>query len=68
LKKFVLVGALTLLVTPYLASAGEDHDKDDKKGHRHVNATEFVGAGLAAAAMIGVAGYIVLRRRGMRQD
>ena len=67
MKKLLLIGALTLFATPYLASAREDHDKDDK-GHRHVNATEFVGAGLAAAALIGVAGYAVLRRRGIRQD
>ena len=67
MKKLILVGALTLLVTPYLASAGEDHDKDDKP-HRHLNATEFVTGGLAAAALLGVAGYVVLRRRGTRQD
>jgi hypothetical protein len=50
-------------------SAREDHDRDDQPSrHSHVNATEFAGAGLAVAALIGVAGYVLLRRRGVRQD
>jgi hypothetical protein len=69
LKKIVLISALTLLTTPFLASAHEDHDNDDRdRPHRKVNATEFASAGLAAAALIGVAGYVMLRRRGLRQN
>ena len=68
MKRLFLVAAFALLATPYFASAHEDHDKDDKGPRRpRVNATEFAGAGLAAAALIGVAGYAMLRRR-TRQD
>jgi hypothetical protein len=32
-------------------------------GHGHVNANELAGLGAGAAALIGVIGYLVLRRR-----
>jgi hypothetical protein len=68
LRKLILVGALTLLATPYLASAREDDDKDDKdRHHGHMNASELAGAGAAAASLIGLAGYVILRRRNARQ-
>jgi hypothetical protein len=35
----------------------------DKEDHRGVNATELAGVGIIAAAMVGGAGYLLLRRR-----
>jgi hypothetical protein len=52
-KKLVLPLALCFLLTPALAFAG----------HYGISATEMVTSGIAAAASIGVAGYVILRRR-----
>ena len=38
-------------------------DKDKVKHDRGVNATELAGVGIIAAAMVGGAGYLLLRRR-----
>jgi hypothetical protein len=37
-----------------------DHDRDH---HRKISANQMATAGLAAATLIGVAGYLVLRKR-----
>jgi hypothetical protein len=68
LKKFTLIAALTLFAAPYVTSARGDRDDDFGRRHRHMNASEFAGAGFAAAALIGIAGYLALRRRGARQN
>lgn len=41
----------------------KDKDKDKVKHDRGVNATELAGVGMIAAAMVGGAGYLLLRRR-----
>jgi hypothetical protein len=68
LKKLILIAALTLFAAPYLTMARGDRDDDSSRRHRRVSASEFVGTGFAAAALIGVAGYLVLRRRRARQN
>ena len=68
MKKFTLLAALTLFATPHLTLAHEDHDRDDPGRHRHMNASEFISAGFAAAALIGVVGYLALRRKNSRQN
>ncbi len=69
MKKLTLLAALTLFAAPYLTLADEDHDRDDSgRHHRHMNASEFIGAGFAGAALIGVVGYLALRRKNSRQN
>jgi len=40
-----------------------DHDRDDHRHKRHMKANELAGIGIGVAALIGVAGYLVVRRR-----
>lgn len=72
MKKTLLLLALALLATPTLVRAHEDHDKDDRDRfndhdkddhHGSVKATELAGIGIGGAALLGVAGYLVLRKR-----
>ena len=62
LKRLALIALLVSFLIPGLAMAKEkeDHDKDD------IRATEMVGTGIAAAGLIGLAGYLFLRRRTAR--
>jgi MYXO-CTERM domain-containing protein len=62
MKRFLLVAFLALLVTPGLALA-QDQNGDHGGDHQDVNALEMVGVGTGAAALIGIAGYLALRRR-----
>ena len=68
MKKLTLIAALTLFAAPYVTLARGDRDDDFGRRHRHMNASEFAGAGFAAAALVGIAGYLALRRRGARQN
>lgn len=61
MKKLLLLVCLTLFVTPFSLKA-EDHDGDDRPKH-HLNATETTAFGIGAAGLIGLVGYLVLRRR-----
>lgn len=46
-----------------------DHDFDrDSDHHDRVSATEMNSIGLAAAAFIGIGGYLALRRRNAAQN
>lgn len=65
MRKPVLVAVLSLLLVPH-AFADGDRDRDDRH-HRHMNASEFITGGAFAAALLGLAGYLVLRRRGVQQ-
>jgi len=60
LKRFILLASFAVLFTPYFASA---HDWNDRDHHRKISANEMATAGFAAAAMIGVVGYLTLRKR-----
>jgi MYXO-CTERM domain-containing protein len=55
LKKLFLLALLIVLVAPFNASA-------QHKRH-HIRASEVAGMGVGAAALVGVAGYFLLRRR-----
>jgi hypothetical protein len=68
LKKLILVASLALLATPYLASARDRDDDNEDEGPRHMSATEVVGAGAVGASLIGLVGYLALRRRSSRQS
>jgi O-antigen/teichoic acid export membrane protein len=61
LKKIFLLACLFVALAPRIAKA-EDHDRDDRRKH-HIRASEMAGVGLGAAALVGVAGYLILRRR-----
>jgi MYXO-CTERM domain-containing protein len=54
LKKLFLLALLIVLVAPFNASAHTKH---------HIRASEMAGIGVGAAALVGVAGYFLLRRR-----
>jgi hypothetical protein len=64
LKRLILLASFAVLFTPYVASAHDSNggDRDDRR-HRKISANEMATAGFAAAAMIGVVGYLVLRKR-----
>jgi LPXTG-motif cell wall-anchored protein len=55
LKKLLLLAGLIILAAPYSASA-------HRKRH-HIRADEMAGMGVGAAALVGVAGYFLLRKR-----
>ena len=55
MKNIFLLACLVILLAPHSASAF--------KHRRRINADEMVGIGGGAAALIGVAGYFLLRRR-----
>jgi MYXO-CTERM domain-containing protein len=55
LKKLFLLALLIVLAAPFSASA-------QHKRH-HIRASEVAGMGVGAAALVGVAGYFLLRRR-----
>jgi len=59
MKRLLLVAFLALLTTPRLALA-QNQDGNSQGG---VNAAEMAGIGVGVAALLGVAGYLVLRRR-----
>ena len=64
MKKLILLASLAVLFTPYVASAHDWNggDRDDHR-HRKISANEMAAAGFAAAAMLGVVGYLALRKR-----
>jgi hypothetical protein len=63
----VLVLALSLLTIPALARP-KDHDKykDKDWDNDSITANELVPSGFAVAGLIGVGGYLILRRRRAR--
>lgn len=68
MKKLCLLAVLMMGLTPTLVRAEkEDHDQDpdDHWHHGRVTAAEMTGIGIGGAALIGVAGYLILRRRNL---
>ncbi len=63
MKKLALTLALGFLLTPVSAFAHHDRDWDDDDDNGRISATEMGTIGFTAAGLIGVAGYLVLRRR-----
>jgi len=61
LKKLLLLACLAGALLPSGAKA-EDHDREDHPKH-HMRVNEMTGIGISAAALVGVAGYFLLRRR-----
>jgi hypothetical protein len=62
LKRLILLASFAVLFTPYVASAHE-WNGGDREHHRKITANEMATAGFAAAAIIGVVGYLALRKR-----
>jgi MYXO-CTERM domain-containing protein len=63
LKKLLPLACLVVALTP-LGVKAEDNDADDKPRHKHdMKASEMAGMGIGAAALVGLAGYLLLRRR-----
>jgi hypothetical protein len=63
LKRLILVASFAVLFTPYVANARDWNDNDNHKHHRKISADQIAAAGLAVAAILGAAGYLVLRKR-----
>jgi len=61
LKRIILAVAISILLTPHFAKAwdGENDDGD----HPRISAKEMTTIGVAAASLIGIVGYLALRRR-----
>jgi hypothetical protein len=62
LKRLILLFCLAVLCTPYLASA-QDWRRLETHPHRKIGAVQMATGGLVIAALIGIGGYLVLRRR-----
>jgi len=62
LKRLILLASFAVLLTPFVASA-RDGNEGDKHRHRKISANEMATAGFAAAAALGVVGYLALRKR-----
>ena len=64
MKRLILLASFAVLFTPFVASAHDWNDRDrDDHPHRKISANEMAAAGFAVAAMLGVVGYLALRKR-----
>jgi len=64
LKRLLMLACLVVALAPQSVKAErEDHDRDDHRHKHHIKANELAGIGIGAAALIGAAGYLLLRRR-----
>jgi MYXO-CTERM domain-containing protein len=64
LKKLYLVACLSFVLAPHTLLAVPQNTAHGNKGHHHHGgAPEMPGIGFGLAAAIGIAGYLVLRRR-----
>ena len=60
MRKLLLLLCLIILSAPFVLNAGQKHKKQP--------APEMYPVGAGVAAVIGVAGYLVLRKRHARQN
>ena len=64
MKKLIMLVCLVIALMPQSVRAErEDDDRDDHRPKHHIRANELAGIGIGVAALIGVAGYLVVRRR-----
>lgn len=70
MKRLLLVSILAVLFAPLgtlaldLNNGGYGGDNDNgRHRHHHISATEMVSGGFAVAALLGIGGFLVLRRR-----
>jgi len=56
------MASFAVLFTPYIASARGGND-DGGRRHRKIGAKEMALPGFGVAALLGVAGYLALRKR-----
>ena len=62
MRKLVLLGILGCLLSPSLAQAqNEQNGQNNQNGQ--IGARDMAGAGLAGAILLGLAGYLALRRK-----
>jgi MYXO-CTERM domain-containing protein len=68
-KKLLMLAFLIVALTPLSAKAQNDNcqGNEDSSGcggsKPHMSAVEMAGVGVGAAALVGLAGYLFLRRR-----
>ena len=67
MKKLLVLACLVVALTPFSARAqnsqGNDNSQGDNGSKPRVRAVEMTEIGLGVAALAGVAGYVVLRKR-----
>jgi hypothetical protein len=64
MKRLIMLVCLVVALMPQTVRAERgDHDRDNHRRKHHVRANELAGIGIGVAALIGVAGYLVVRRR-----
>jgi LPXTG-motif cell wall-anchored protein len=63
LKRLILLISVTGLFIPCLAGARPGKGDDQRAKHRKISADELTVAGVGLAAVLGAAGFLVLRRR-----
>ena len=68
MKKLYLLACLSLLLAPVSLLAYPEESDRRGKGHQHTGAPEMPHTGVALAAAVGIAGYLVLRRRHATQN
>ena len=64
MKKLIMLVCLVVALMPQSVKAERgDHDRDDNRHKHHMKANELAGIGIGVAALIGAAGYLIVRRR-----